>query len=280
MTLRAKYVAEGYMSGLHQSPFKGASLEFSQHRQYVRGDELKYLDWKIFGRTNRFYVKQFQEETNLRGYCILDVSSSMGYASGPVTKLEYSTYLSAAIAYMMIGQQDSAGLVTFAERVREFLPARNYKAHLQNILSKLDELEPEGKTDFMRSLNEIGKKINKRSLLVLFSDLFDEPDYIIKTLKFFPYLKNDLIVFHVLDPEEIYLNKSGLYEFRDMETGEILRTRPDVIRKEYTKRINKYFADLETGLRSHNIDYYRITTDMTLDKAVLKFMEGRRRRLV
>ncbi len=277
MTLRARYVAEGFISGLHQSPFKGASLEFAQHRQYAPGDELRYLDWKVYGRTDRFYIKQFQEETNLRGYCILDTSSSMGYTSAQVTKLEYASYLSAAITYLMIKQRDSAGLITYGERVEEFIPPRNFKAHLQHVLDKLDSLKPAGKTDFMRSFNEIGKRIKKRSLLVLFSDLLEDAENLIKALKFFPYLKNDLIVFHILDPEEIFLKMSGQIEYIDMESNMKLRTRPEVIRKQYCKNINNYLKKLEMNLHSHSIDYYRVTTDMTLDQAVSKFMEGRKK---
>lgn len=279
MTLRARYVAEGFISGLHQSPFRGASLEFAQHRQYVAGDELKYLDWKIYGRTDRFYVKQFQEETNLRGYCILDTSASMGYTSNSVTKLEYASYLSAAIIYLMIKQRDSAGLITYCEKVNDFVPPRNFKAHMQHVLDKLDDLQPYGQTDFYRSFNEIGKRIKKRSLLVLFSDLLEETESLIKALKFFPYLKNDLIVFHILDPEEIALKQSGLIEYIDIETNIRLKTRPDVIRKEYKKNIKNYLKKIEMKLRSHGIDYYRITTDMSLDQAISKFMEGRKKTL-
>lgn len=189
MTLRARYVAEGFISGLHQSPLKGASLEFAQHRQYAPGDELRYLDWKVYARTDRFYIKQFQEETNLRGYCIIDTSSSMGYSSGEVTKLEYASYLSAAITYLMIRQRDSAGLITYSQKVDNFIPPRNFKAHLQHVLDKLDGLEPAGKTDFHRSFSEIGRRIKKRSLLVLFSDLLEEADSLIKALNFFSILK-------------------------------------------------------------------------------------------
>ncbi|MFH1415583.1 MAG: DUF58 domain-containing protein [Elusimicrobiota bacterium] len=280
MTLRARYVAEGYTGGLHQSPFRGASLEFAQHRQYAPGDELKYIDWKIFARTDRYYVKQFQEETNLRGYSIIDTSSSMGYTSSDVTKLEYATYLSAAITYLMIKQHDSAGLITFGDSIGDFIPPRNFSAHLQHVLEKLDGLRPSGRTDFHKSFDHIGKRITKRSLLVVFSDLLEDTDILTKALKFFPYLKNDLIVFHILDPEEINFRQSGPVEYHDMETRGRVRTYPEIIRKEYRKNIKAYLKNIELNLRSHNIDYCRITTDMTLDKALSKFMEGRKKILI
>ncbi len=277
MTLRARYVAEGFISGFHQSPFKGASLEFAQHRQYVPGDELKHIDWKVYGRTNRFYIKQFQEETNLRGYCVVDTSSSMGYSSNEVTKLEYASYLAAAITYLMIKQRDSAGLITYSSNMEEFVPPRNFEAHLQHVLEKLDNLKSGGMTDFHRSFGEIGRSIKKRSLLVLFSDLLEDTESLIKALKYFPYLKNDLIVFHILDPEEVLLENTGNIEYIDMENGSRLRTRPDVIKKEYRKRFNEYLKKVEMNLRSHSIDYYRVTTDTSLDIVISKFMEGRKR---
>ncbi|MFC2060945.1 DUF58 domain-containing protein [Elusimicrobiota bacterium] len=277
MTLRAKHVAEGLVSGMHQSPYKGASLEFAQHRQYVPGDEFKYIDWKVYGRTDRFYVKQFQEETNLRGYNVIDVSSSMGYTSGEVTKLEYASYLSAAITYLMIKQRDSAGLITFDKKIREFIPPRNFRAHMQLVMDKLDALKPDGETDFPGSFGEIGRRIKKRSLLIIYSDFLEDPELLLKALKFFPYLKNDVIIFHLLDPEEVNLKQAGQVEYVDMETGGKLRTQPEVIRKEYRKNIKRFLEQVETGLRSHGIDYYRITTDTTLDQAIFKFMEGRKK---
>jgi uncharacterized protein (DUF58 family) len=277
MTLRARYVAEGFISGLHQSPFKGASLEFAQHRQYVPPDELKYLDWKVFAKTDRYYIKQFQEETNLKGYSIIDTSRSMGYSSAGVTKLEYAKYLSAAITYLMIKQRDSAGLITYSDVMKEFIPARNFRAHMQYVLDKLEVLEPSGITDFERSFADVGKKIKKRSLLMLFSDLLEDPEKLIRTLKFFPYLKNDLVVFHILDPEEIELKQKGLIEYIDLETGAKLRTRPEVIRKEYRKNMRDFLKNIERGLRSHSIEYHRITTDTTLDQAVTGFIQARKR---
>ena len=277
MTLRARHVAEGFISGLHQSPFKGASLEFAQHRQYSKGDELRHIDWKVYGRTDRLYVKQFQEETNLRGYSVIDTSSSMGYGSAGVTKLEYASYLSAAITYLMIKQRDSAGLITFAGSMNSFIPPRNFKAHLNHLLGEMDNLLPAGKTDFMNSFTEIGKIIKKRSLLVVFSDLMADPDRLLRSLKFFPYLKNDLVVFHILDREEIELGTKGYIQFTDMESGLKIKTVTDVIRKEYRKNVSDYLRATEMGLRSHNIDYYRFTTDTPLDRAVSMFMEGRKK---
>ena len=277
MTLRARYVVEGIVAGIHQSPLRGASLEFAQHRQYVSGDELKYLDWKIYGRTDRFYIKQYEEETNLKAYSIIDTSHSMGYASGAVSKLQYATYLSAALTYLMIKQRDSAGLITFSNEILDFIPPRNFNAHMHYIMNALDSLTSSGRTNFQSCMQDIGKRIKKRSLLILFSDMLDEPEEIIKSLKFFPYLKNDLIVFHILDPGEIYLKEEGQVEYIDMESRMKLSTRPEVIRKEYNKNIKNYLSTIERSLRLHKIDYYFITTDTPLDKAISLFMEGRKK---
>ncbi|MGM0442533.1 MAG: DUF58 domain-containing protein, partial [Elusimicrobiota bacterium] len=238
MTLRARYVAEGVISGLHQSPYRGSSLEFAQHRQYVPGDELKYLDWKVYGRTDRYYVKQFQEETNLRGYCILDSSASMGYKSNlsDVTKLEYATYLAAAFTYLMIKQRDAAGLITFNDKIRDYIPPRNFNEHMHLIMDKLENLKSENTTDLPKVLKMIGKRIKKRSLLVIFSDFLSPPEPLIKALKYFPFLKNDVIVFHILDPEELKLSHSGPVIYRDLESGGKIKTRPEVIRREYKKK--------------------------------------------
>ena len=270
-------MAEGYISGLHQSPYKGHSLEFAQHRQYTFGDSLKYLDWKIYGRTDRFYVKQFQEETNLRGYCVIDTSSSMDYASGEVSKLEYASYLAAAITYLMIKQRDSAGLITFSENIEEFVPPRSHQAHMHQVMNKLEKLPVNKKTDFSNSFNQIGRKIKKRSLLVIFSDFLEEPEKLIRALKYFPYRKNDVIAFNILDPDEINLPHEGSVEYIDSESSARFKTRPAVIRKEYQKKIKEHLKILENSMRNHGIDYYSLTTDIPLDKAFSRFIEGRKR---
>jgi uncharacterized protein (DUF58 family) len=291
MTLRARYAAEGSIAGLHQSPLKGSSLEFSQHRPYSYGDELKHLDWKVYGRTNKFYVKQFREETNIRGYCLIDRSNSMGYSSGAgrsgqsglsdlsdkVSKLEYASYLSAAISYLMIKQGDSVGMLTFGGDIDDYIPPRNFKAHLQFILQKLDNLKPAGKTDFKKVFKSAGKQIKKRGLFIIFSDLLEEPQTVIKALKYFPYMKNDVIVFHILDKEEIELSSGGTIEYKDMETGRKILTRPDIIRPDYRRRFKDYLEELETGLRAHTIDYHLVTTDTALDNAISGFMAKRKK---
>ncbi len=277
MTLRARYAAEGYITGLHQSPLKGSSLEFSQHRPYSYGDEIKYLDWKVYGRTNRFYVKQFQEETNIRGYCLMDRSNSMGYGSQEVSKLEYASYLSAAITYLMIKQHDSVGMITFGKDIEEYIPPRNFGGHLQLILKRLDNLTPSGKTDLSNVFNSAGKRIKKRGLLIIFSDLLEDPEKVTRSLKYFPYMKNDVIVFHILDRQEIELSDGGTIEYRNMETGRKIMTRPDIIRADYRRRITDYLEKMENGLRSHTIDYHRIITDIPLGDAISRFMEKRKK---
>jgi len=280
MTLRARYVAEGTLSGLHKSPLRGSSLEFAQHRQYVPGDELKHLDWKVYGRSDRFYIKQYQEETNLRCYSAVDTSASMGYSSNGVSKLEYASYLAAALTYLLVQQNDSAGLITYRDSIDRFIPPRSFRAHMQYVMDNLEDLRAQGRTDILSVASEIGRRIKKRSLLIIFSDLYENPGELVKAFKYFPYLRNDLIVFHILDPEELHLNQRGDVDYVDMETGEALRTVPEVIRKEYLSQMKAFLEDIEKGLRAHKVDYYRISTDTPLDAALSTFIEGRKRLLL
>lgn len=277
MTLRARYAGGGALSGQHKSPFKGSSLEFSQHRQYSPGDEIRRLDWKIYGRSDRFYIKQYQEETNLRAFSVLDTSDSMDFSSGEMSKFSYASHLASALTYLLIRQKDSAGLITFSENLGEFIAPRNYKGHMKHIIQTLENVKPSGKTDLAASAREIGRFIKKRSLLIFFSDLYGDPEETIRILKYFSYMKNDIIVFHILDPLEISLDLKDEVEFIDMEGGGRLKTRPEVISKEYTKRLKKHFSTLERGMLAHSIQYCRLSSDTPLEKALSIFMEERRK---
>ncbi|GAG51955.1 unnamed protein product, partial [marine sediment metagenome] len=187
MLLKARFVVEGFIAGLHQSPYRGFSLEFAQHREYSPGDETRHVDWKVYGRKDKYFVKQYQEETNLKGYILLDISASMGYKSKEITKLQYGSYLAASLAFLMLKQQDSVGLATFDEKIKKYIPPRQSKGHLSLILEELEKLIPSSQTGINRSLRELGQYTKRRGLIILISDLLDEQEKVVNALKYFRF---------------------------------------------------------------------------------------------
>ncbi len=275
MLLRARFVVEGFIAGLHQSPFKGFSLEFAQHRQYSRGDELKHLDWKVYARTDRFYIRQYQEETNLKGYILLDTSASMGYGSRGISKLQYGCYLASSLAYLMLRQQDSAGLITFSSNINTCIPPWANRQHLSVILDELEKITPQGKTDIGHIFQKLGKYIKKRGLVIFISDLFDDSERVIKALKYFRYRKNEVIVFHLLDPAEKELPFTDSVLFEDMEKGIQIISHPDIIRKEYKNLLNNFIEKYKLSCRGSGIDYCLMNTSVPLDKALSTYLAKR-----
>jgi len=278
MSLRARNVVEGFLAGRHQSPYKGVSLDFAEHRQYVPGDELKRLDWKVFGRTDRWYIKQYEDETNLRCYLVVDTSASMGYASaGNLTKLEYASYLTAALAYLIIRQRDRAGLVTFSSQVDGHIPPAGTQEHLKTILDKLDSITPAGTTDIRVSLTEFGRIIKRRGLIVFISDLFDDPGAVLRVLANFTFRRNEVILFHLLDPAETDLPFSGTLQFEGMELRDRLTVQPELIRKSYRHIISDFVEQYKQSCRMAGIDYVLLTTDVPLEEGLTQYLFRRRR---
>ena len=294
MELRAKFVVQGFMAGLHKSPYHGFSVEFAEHRQYSQGDDIRYLDWKIFGRTERYYVKQFEEETNLKTYIVLDVSKSMDYGSPEISadsrknkkninskntlsKIEYSKYLAASLSYLMQMQRDAVSLITYDTQIRSYLPPHSTKSHLKQILAELDTLKLTGRTSSESSLNEIAELIKKRGLVILISDLLDNQDSVINALKHFRYNKNEVILFQILTPYELNFigNKSALLE--DMETGEILFAQPELIGEAYRNAMKNFIEKYKTECIKNNIDYILLNTTTSFDQALLKYLDKRKR---
>jgi len=275
MLLRARIVVEGFLSGLHQSPFKGWSLEFAQHREYSPGDELKHFDWKVYARTDKYFVKQYEEETNLKGHLLLDCSHSMSYRSKGLSKLEYGSYLAAALAYLMLKQQDAVGLTTFADKIYTHIPPRNYLAHLTIILDNLEKITPSGETKISSVLQEMGKHIKRRGLIILISDLFDEPEDVIRLLKYYRYKKNEVIVFHLLDPTEEDLPTGEAYLFENLENGNKIITEPEIVRKEYRRLINEFIENYKINFQQDDIDYCLISTATPLDRALGAYLSKR-----
>ncbi len=277
MELRARLVVEGFVTGLHRSPYKGFSVEFAEHRQYMPGDPLKHIDWKVFGKTDRFYIKEYEEETNLRGYVLLDASASMGYGADRITKLEYGSYLAAALIYLMLKQQDAAGLLVFDERIREFIPPRSNPRQLHMLLSELDKTEASSSTGIGEVLHELAKRMKRRGLVILISDLLDDPDTVIPGLKHFRHMKHEVIVFHVLDPREVEFRFEADATFRDMETGEMMTTEPLAIRGDYLAAVSEWTARLRRECAESRIDYVQVMTSTPYDRALFSYLEKRKR---
>lgn len=277
MDLRARLVVEGFIIGLHRSPYHGFSVEFSEHRQYMPGDELKHIDWKVYGKTNRFYVKQFEEETNLKSYLLLDASASMGFKSGRISKLTYASYLAASLTYLMLHQQDSVGLVIFDEKTRKYIPPRAVPAYLHLILKELDHLRSGNETDVSKTFHELAERIKRRGLIIVLSDLFDDPHKILSGLKHFRHRKHEVIVFHILDPMERTFDFKGETIFKDLETGEELSTQAWHIRKEYREQMQDFIETYKRRCLENQIDYVLIDTSEPFDKALFDYLVKRKR---
>ena len=235
LSLKARMVVEGFIVGLHKSPYHGFSVEFSEHRTYGAGDEIRHIDWKLFGKTDRFFAKQFEEETNMRSHLLVDQSKSMDYTSHDITKLEYAKILSASLGYLMIKQQDAVGLTLFDSKVRTHVPPRSKSSHLNVLFSRMNNIKSGPETNISPVLHKSAELIKKRGLIVLISDLFDNPNEVISGLKHFRYKGHEVIVIHTLDPQEIELKFNERARFRDMETGDEIITEPGIFKKNIKK---------------------------------------------
>ena len=276
--LKAKFVMEGFLAGLHTSPFKGFSVEFSEHRRYVPGDDVRSIDWKVWSRTNRYYVKQYEAETNLTGHLLVDLSGSMSY-TGPgasLSKLEYATYLAGALAYLMIGQQDPVGLVTFGQDVKAFLKAKSKRSHLYSILRVLSESKAEGPTGLAASLHQIAELIPHRGLVVLFSDLLDDEAKAMDALAHLRYCGHDVILFHILDAAEAKFPFEHLTRFEDPEEQEPgLTADPPAIRASYLEEVERFVEHYHEQCTRLRVDFISVDTSTTFDKALLAYLQRR-----
>jgi uncharacterized protein (DUF58 family) len=279
MELKARTVVEGFLSGLHRSPYKGFSVEFAEYRQYLPGDDLSTLDWKVYARTDRHYVKKFEEETNLDCHLLLDVSASMAYRGGAaMSKAEYGSVLAASLAYLMSRQRDATGLIQFDEQITARLPASARPGHLHSILLALDRVTPRAKSNVGRPLHQLADALSKRSLVVLISDLLDDPDEIVKGLKHLRFRGTDVIVFQVLDPHEIHFPFKGAARFTDLESADEITADPSRVRDAYLAAMNGLRARYEKDLRSQGIDFLLLDTSKPLDFGLLAYLDARARR--
>jgi uncharacterized protein (DUF58 family) len=305
MDLKARLIVEGYIAGLHRSPYHGFSVEFAEYRQYMQGDNIKTIDWKVFGKTDRTYVKLFEEETNLIGTILLDKSGSMGFptpeearererwerrkrrrpggdkapeSGPPITKLSYGSLLAASLAYMMVRQQDAVGLCLFDDKVRTLIPHRSVRKQLFHILQNLEGVEPGEKTSISPALHEIAERMKRRGLIILISDLMDDPETIINGLKHFRHRQHEVIVFHVLDPREVDLDYKDEVEFEDLESGRRLRLEPAFLRAQYSQDVADWIDRINRTCRNHQIDYNLLRTDTPYDQALTAYL-GKRQRM-
>ena len=279
LDLRAKFIVEGFLTGLYSSPFHGFSVEFSEHRKYVPGDDLKDLDWNVYAKTDKYYLKKFQAETNVTGYLVMDLSKSMGYTyRQELTKFEYCICLAAALGYLMIHQQDPVGLVTFDTRVQASLPPRSKRTQLGTILAVLANLKPAGKTDVAQCLHQLAAMIRTKSLVMLFSDLLTEPGPVLESLHHLRHRGNEVILFHILDEAEVHFPFDGVIEFEDVEDHDKLTIDARGMRGDYLQTLAEFQGLYREECARANIDYVPMDTSIGFDKALLEYLIQRQRR--
>lgn len=295
LELIARYVVEGFISGLHKSPYHGFSVEFSQYRQYMPGDDTKHIDWKVYGRTDRYYIKQFEEETNLNCYILLDTSESMAHpspedldeiealsqdestgAGEPLSKLRYASFLIASLSYFMAKQRDAVGFAYFDDKVHQYLPARSSASHMHSILLTLENLQTEKQTRIGEPLHQIAERLTKRGLVILISDLYDDnPDEVIDGLEHLRYDGHEVIVFHVLSEQEVAFEFDKLIRFVDSETDQEIITTPKVIQESYLSNFNEFIHHYRATLNQSDIDYNIINTSTPIDRSLSSYLAKR-----
>ena len=276
MSLRARYVVEGLLSGLHQSPYRGYSVEFAEHREYVPGDEIRRIDWKAFGKFDRYFVKEYEEETNLRAYLLLDASASMDYGAAQVRKFDYGCYLAVSLAYLMLRQGDDVGLVTFGEQVQRYIPPRSGMKHMQALTNLLETTQPQGETRLDQVLREIAGKIKKRGMIIVISDLFDAPEMVLRALRYFRHRRNEVMVFHLLDKNELEFPFERLTMFEDIEDANSrMLADPRAIRAAYLQQLQAFIEDYRRACRREMIDYNLFPTTTPLDVALTRYLARR-----
>jgi uncharacterized protein (DUF58 family) len=284
LELKARLIVEGYVSGLHRSPFRGFSVEFAEHREYVPGDDMRFLDWKVYGKTDRLYIKRYEEETNLEAHLVVDASESMAYASesgssdrkGPAySKFDYASWGAAALAYLITQQQDAAGLVLFDETVRKSVPAQSNKAHLRNILSELEKAQPQSGTGIGRALAQAGESIRRRGLVILFSDLMDDSDEILRGLKQVRHRGHEVLLFHVLAHDEVTFPFQRLTRFEGMEEVQHLVADPTSLRTAYLAEVKAFRRRLRRVCLANRIDLVEMDTAESLGVVLSAYLAKR-----
>lgn len=274
MELRARAIVEGHFSGQHRSPYRGASVEFADHREYTPGDETRHIDWKVYARRDRLFVKEFDAETNLNVHLLVDVSRSMDYGAA-IRKLDYAAYLAAGLAYLATRQRDATGLILFDSEVRVELPPQTKPAHLQRVFDALEAATPGKDTNIAGALEAAAQSIKRRGIVVLISDLLDEIDPLLRALGYFRHRGHDVVVLQVMDPTELQFDFRGLTLFEDLESGERLLTQPSQVRAEYLRALREFMAQVRDGCRDRHIDHELLDTNRPFDVALTAYLSRR-----
>lgn len=277
LTLLSRYVVEGSLAGAHRSPQKGVSSEFADHRQYIQGDDPKHIDWKVFGRTDRYYIRRYEDETNLRVYLVVDRSASMAYKGNEVSKYDYACHLAAAIGYVVVKARDSVGLFLHSDTIDAKMDAGNSFLHLNNILKLVGEKKPGHTTQIAQTLHQVADSIRRRALVVILSDLFDEPEDVTVALAHFRKLHHDVVLFHILDPTEIDFPFKKGAQFEDMETHETITIDPRAMADDYKQVFSEFLEKYRKTCAEMKIDYRLTRTDLGVETFVRAYLEERRR---
>ena len=277
LELRARSVVEGVLSGLHRSPHRGSSVEFAQHRDYVPGDEIRHIDWKVYARSDRFHIKQFEEETNLRATLALDASTSMEYRGerSALSKKEYAAICAAALASLFLRQRDPVGLAIFDEGVRQFLPVSSTPAHLRTLMQSMEKAESKPKTGLGNTLHDLAERMKRRSMALIFSDFLDDPNDILRGLQHFHHKRHDMVLFHVLDRDEIEFPFKDAARFEGMEGEDAVLLEPNALRKQYQQALQEFTERLKKGCLELNYDYVLLPTDEPADTALARYLAQR-----
>lgn len=281
LTLLARNVVEGFLTGVHRSPFKGFSVEFSEHRQYTPGDEIRHIDWRAYGKTDRYYIKEFEEETNLKAYLLVDASGSMAYKGKgkQPSKFQYAQYVAASLSYMMLHQLDAVGLITHDTRVRSIIPPKANPKHLLNLLRTLESTKPGGETGMAAIWNELASHyLKRRGMVIILSDFFDDLDELTKALRHLKHRNHEVILFHVLDPDELEFPFGRLTQFRNLERGDDKRmVDARRVRDEYLRNFDEFRTQLRRRAGNMHMDYHLLRTDQPVDRALGIYLSRRQR---
>jgi uncharacterized protein (DUF58 family) len=275
LELRARHIVEGFLSGMHRSPYFGQSVEFRQHREYTYGDDPRYVDWKVWAKQDRYYVKQFEEDTNLRATLLVDVSNSMRYGRGAMTKYEYGCTIASSLGYLLLRQQDAVGCVSFDEGVRMTVPLRTRRNHLESIVQAMEISSPQNKTELYPILREVTETYPRRGMMILISDLLTDRDGLFRGLKLLRSRGHDVMIFHVMDDDELDFPFTGPTRFEGLESVDMLRCNPRALREGYLTALNAYLEEVRRGCSRNNVDYALLRTSQPLDAALAAYLSNR-----
>ncbi|MFQ5676579.1 MAG: DUF58 domain-containing protein [bacterium] len=278
MELRARTVVEGFISGLHRSPYRGFSVEFAEYREYTPGDDIRFIDWKVYARSDRYYLKEFEEETNLSCHILLDTSASMSYSNHGLSKLAYGSYLAASLGYLIFQQRDGVGLITFDNAISQVIRSRNRKGHMLSILRYLDKITAEKKSDMSMPLHQVADTINKKGLIIIISDLLDDPSSVLRGLQHFRFKGHDVILFHIMDEAERTFPFKNVTKFIDLEGSAQMMAIPSLVRDNYLKKMNEHIEQFKQGCGRMQVDYHLLDTSKPLDFALFSYLTHRSRR--